>query len=159
MTVVLDSYAIPEQGEFELYVRRKINLRVTSEAAQRTVQRWLLHQVSYMMGAETPQLVIGDSDVFWRVTVILTASPIGRVGSVGAADVQVETGEIVEAAATKDRLLQAARELSAKQPAYQPRGDMPAGYEAVALPPVREAEPPDGDPRSILSAAARSIEL
>lgn len=54
MTVVLDSYVVPEQGEFEVYVRRTVNLRVTVEAARRTVQRWLLHQVSYMMGAEAP---------------------------------------------------------------------------------------------------------
>lgn len=146
MTVLLDSYAVPEQGEFEVYVRRKVNLQVTAEAARRTVQRWLLHQVSYMMGAEAPQLVIGEPDVFWRVPVILTASPLGRVGIVGVVDVQVETGEIEEAAACKQQILQAARELAAKLPPYQPRSEMPAGYESITLPPVREAGPPDGNP-------------
>jgi hypothetical protein len=72
-------------------------VRVTAEAVRRAVQRWLLHQVSYVMGVEAPQLVIGEPNVFWRVPVILTASPMGRVGVVGAVDVQVETGEIERA--------------------------------------------------------------
>jgi hypothetical protein len=159
MTVVLDSYAVPEQGEFEVYVRRKVNLRVTADAARRTVQGWLLHQVSYMMGAEAPHLVISDSDVFWRVPVILTASPIGRVGIVGTVDVDVETGAVAQAARCKKHLLQAARELAAKLPAYQPRSEMPAGYDPATLPPTERTVPPAGNPLDLLPATTHSVAL
>jgi hypothetical protein len=141
MAILLDAYAVPEQGEFEIYVRRTVNLQVTAEQAQRTVQAWLLHHVSYVMGAETPQLVLREPDVFWRVPVVLTASPLGRVGIVGAVEVQVETGEIDGAAACKQQLLQAARALSANLPPYQPRSEMPADYDPATLPPIEPRRP------------------
>jgi hypothetical protein len=159
MTVILDPYKIPEKGEFEVVVRRKVNLQVTAEAAQRTVQRWLLHQVSYMMGAETPQLVISSSDVFWRVPVILTASPIGPVGVVGEVDVFVENGQIDREEERRRDILQRGQELAAGLPPYQPRSTMPAGYEAVVPSLTRQPGRPADDPRKLLLTTMRSVEL
>jgi hypothetical protein len=159
MTMILDSYEIPEIGEFELVVRRKVNLQVTAAAAPRMVQRWLLHQVSYMMGAEAPQLVIGSTDVFWRVPVILTASPIGRVGVAGEVDVFVENGQIDREEERRREILQRAKELAAGLPPYQPRSTMPAGYEAVTPPLTRQSGQPAGDPRRLLPATVRSVAL
>ncbi|RIK33470.1 MAG: hypothetical protein DCC55_34880 [Chloroflexi bacterium] len=43
---------------------------------------------------------------------------------------------------------------SAALPPYQPRSEMPAGYEAVTLPPVREAGQPGGNPLELLPHGA-----
>lgn len=159
MTVILDPYVIPEQGEFELSVQRKINLQVTAAAAQRLVQRWLLHEVSYTMGAEAPQLVVGGESVFWRVPVILTASPAGRVGVAGEVDVHVESGEIDRAEDCKGEILRRAGALAGGLPPYQPRSAMPDDYEAVMFPPARQPGRPEGDPNNLLPATARSVAL
>lgn len=136
MTVVLDSYTIPEKGEFEVYVKRTVNLQVTALEARRKVQHWLLDQVSYMMGAESSQLVLQEKITIWQVPVILTASQVGRVGIVGQVGVDVQSGEIVDAWACKEQLLQHAQALVATLPAYQPRATMPEGYNPDRLPPL-----------------------
>ncbi len=159
MIVVLDSYVIPEKGEFEVHVRRKINLQITAEAAQHKVHSWLLHQVSYMMGAEVPELIIRNENAVWRVPVILTASPVGRVGIVAQIDVNVETGEIDSAAEGKEQILRSAQELIAKLPPYQPRTEMPANYAPITIPPTHKPGRPAGNPLDLLPPNPRSVAL
>ena len=136
MTIILDSYAIPEKGEFEVYVKRAVNLQVSAEEARRKVNHWLLDQVSHMMGAEAPQLVLQENCTIWQVPAILTANQLGRIGVIGFVAVHVETGELLYATATRTQLLQAAETLVAAFPAYQPRTEMPPGYDPTNLPPI-----------------------
>ncbi len=140
MTIVLDAYTVPEKGEFEVYVKRTVNLQVTAEEARRKVQQWLLDQVSYMMGAESPHLVLQEIMTIWHVPVIFTASQLGRVGIVGQVGVDVQTGEIVCQSTCRDQLLQEAQTLAATLPAYQPRTTMPEGYDPEKLPPLAHVE-------------------
>lgn len=159
MTVVLDSYTIPEKGEFEIYVKRQVNLQVTAAEARQTVHSWLLHQVSYMMGAESPELVVNSEAIIWRVPVSLTASHVGRIGIVGHVDVDIETGEINHPAACKANVLHCAQALAAKLAPYYPRTEMPTDYTPVTPPVNRKAGRPDGNPLHLLPSTTRSIAL
>ncbi len=120
MAILLEQYKTPAKGLFEIDIQRSLVIQVTAEEAQRKVSFWLLDQVSYMMHAELPTLVIGEQ-VVWRVPSVLTASHVGRVGEVGTVDVDVQTGAMNNLPACKDAIMQRARELVKTLPPYQPR--------------------------------------
>lgn len=113
---------------------------MTAEEARRKVQHWLLDQVSYTMGAESPQLVLQETITIWQVPVVFTTSQIGRVGLVGQVEVDVQTGEIVCQSACREQLLQQAQTLAAPLPPYLPRTTMPEGYDQDTLPPLTHVE-------------------
>ena len=66
MDILLERYTLPKKGVFEIDLHQAIDIRVTAEEAQHQVNRWLLENVSYMMYADPPTLVIGERAV-WRV--------------------------------------------------------------------------------------------
>jgi len=155
--ILVEQYTIPEKGEFEVYVKCKVNLRISAEEARRKVNYWLLDQVSTMVGAETPELVLKGAQTVWRVPAILTATHIGRVGVVGYLEVDVETGEIGNPAAAKEQLLRMAEVLAARLPAYRPRIDMPIGYKPPTQPHTHTPSRPQGNPLDLLPADTRSL--
>jgi hypothetical protein len=132
MTIILDQYAIPEKGVFE--IRQTVNIQVSAQEAQRKVDTWLLLEVSMMMGAETPTLVIGERTV-WRVPARFSAPHVGRVGTVGLVDVDVQTGELYNPAACKAAILKCSKKLAAKLPPFQVR-EVPSEYLAKNVPPA-----------------------
>jgi hypothetical protein len=104
----------------ELDIHRTFEIKVTAEQAQRQVNRWLFTEVSCMMGARTPTLVVGEQ-VVWRVPAVLTASHVGEVGVVGEIDVDVQNGEMDNTPARMAKLQACAIELGKKIPPYTPR--------------------------------------
>lgn len=68
--------------------------RLTAAAAQRRVNRFLLDQVSYLMGTERPTLA-KTARIVWRVPVVLANPSDGPLGQVGTVDVDAETGELL----------------------------------------------------------------
>src|SRR4051812_44491482 len=103
MTILLERYAIPERGLFEIDLKQSIDIRITAEEARRKVNRWLLDYVSYMMHAEAPTLVLGEQ-VVWRVPAVLTASHVGNVGIAGYVEVDVRNGEMNNLTERKDQI-------------------------------------------------------
>lgn len=136
MTILLDHYTLPERGLVKLTINQDFEINVTAEEARRQVDRWLFDEVSYMMTAETPVLVLGEG-VVWRVPAILTASQVGRVGSVGTVDVDVQTGQMDDKPENIAALQQAGIDLGNRLPPYQPREALPDGYWANDLQPTR----------------------
>lgn len=115
MQVLFEDVDIRDRGAHE--IRQTIDIRVTPEEARRKVNRWLLDSVSYMMHAESPILVINGRSV-WRVPASLTATHIGNVGVVGAVDVDVRTGELVDADACRAEMTASALRLAQTLPPY-----------------------------------------
>jgi len=150
MTIILEQHAIPKTGTFE--IRQTITIRISAEDARRKVNRWVLDEVSCVMGAEEPTLVV-DEQTFWHVPVILTASHIGHVGIAGIVAVDVETGEIDDSPECKAAILEGARELATKMPPYTPHSpeDVSAQYIAKDIKPTRTQ--PQGNPVEIIEAA------
>ena len=86
---------------------------VTAATAQRKVNRFVLDEISYLMGGEQPTLVETDRLV-WRVPVVLTYPTHGTVGQVGFIDVDAENGELLLAPETVEEITHNARALAAR---------------------------------------------
>jgi len=116
MTIVLEGYNLPQRGTFT--IQQTINIQVSADEARFQVKDWLLDEVSYMMGVEYPTLVV-NSHPYWRVPVIYTAPPQGKVGNVGHVDVDATTGKM-DTCPEKARTMHAeAKKLSATLPPFK----------------------------------------
>ena len=135
MTILLEQSTLPERGRVEINLQRVFEIQVTAAEAQHQVDGWLFDHVSYMMGAKSPTLVIGQQ-VVWRVPVILTASHVGVVGEVGMVDVDVQTGQFDHTPACIERLQKAGIELDKRLPPYQPGRILPDEYWAKDIQPT-----------------------
>ncbi len=91
MTVNVES--LPAQGRLELEIKVTADVNVSAFSARQKVNSFVLSDISYMMHAGEPQLVIGDR-ICWRVPVILSSTSRGDMGEVGAISVDVETGQM-----------------------------------------------------------------
>ena len=149
LTLLLDEYTLPTSGVVDLQLSCSFEIKVTAEQARRQVKGWLLDQVSYMMTAKLPTLVIGAS-VVWRVPVILTATHVGHVGVVGEVDVDVETGALHDLSARKAAILAQASKLATTIPLYQPPATTPQAWLTKGPKPTRPAGQPVGNPLDLL---------
>jgi len=138
MTIILEPYTIPEKGTVELNLNRSFEIKVTAEQARRQVNRWLLNEVSYLLGAEAPTLVVGEDEVVWRVPAAISFPHTGRVGVVGSVDVDVTSGSMNNTPDCKAEIERQAKELAARQPPYRSKGQVPAPYLAKDVPPAPE---------------------
>lgn len=154
VAVLLDSCVLPEKGAVDFNISCSFALNISAEEACREVNHWLFTQVSCMLGAGTPTLVIGER-VVWRVPVILTASHIGHVGAVGAVDVDVQTAEMNNTPARQEEILKSAQALATKMTPYQPRKTTPPEYIARDIQPTNTR--PQGNPLDIINATRNSI--
>ena len=132
MTILLEHGPLPERGTVHLAIQRDFTIHVTAEEARRQVDRWLFDQVSYMMTAEAPTLVLSEC-VVWRVPAVLTAPHVGRVGAVGAVDVDVQTGQMNVTPERIAAFQQAGIELGKRLPPYQGGRQLPSAYWAKEL--------------------------
>ena len=132
MTIILEHDLLPERGTVHLAIQRDFTIHVTAEEARRQVDRWLFDQVSYMMTAEAPTLVLSEC-IVWRVPAVLTAPHVGRVGAVGAVDVDVQTGQMNVTPERIAAFQQAGIELGKRLPPYQGGRQLPSAYWAKEL--------------------------
>ena len=135
MTILLDPYVIPKKGKVELKVDRSFEIKITAEEAQRQVNRWLLNEVSYLIGADPPTLVVSEQ-IVWRVPAWIGFPHMGRVGVVGMVDVDVTTGVMNNSPECKAEIERRAEELAARQPPYQPKGEVPEEFLPKHIPPA-----------------------
>lgn len=107
------------QRRLDLQENQTVNLqivppqvRIPAVKARHIVNRFLLDNISYLMGATRPTLVQSDR-LMWRVPVVLTYPNQGEIGEVGYVDVDAEQGHIVDVPQTIEELRNRARTLSA----------------------------------------------
>jgi hypothetical protein len=124
MTIILERYSIPETGAFE--IRQRVTLTISGEQARKLVNHFLLMDVSTMLAAETPDLVIGERTV-WRVPVWIGFLHQGRC-KVGALDVDAQTGAILDQEQSVAAIQARATEIAATLPAYSPNPKIAAEY-------------------------------
>jgi hypothetical protein len=86
-------------------------VKISAAVARRVVNRFLLDEVSYLMGAEQPSLA-ETGRLVWRVPVSLTSPERGILGQVGAIDVDAETGELLLSERTITEITNHARNLA-----------------------------------------------
>ena len=133
MAITFDPFVLPERGQVNVQLYRQFEIRVTAEEAQRQVNRWLLHEVSYLLRAQPPTLVIG-AQVVWRVPVSLGSPDFGQVAVIDVVDVEVETGVIEDPDGRRASILRQAEELTSRLPPYQPKPVTPTEFLAKDVP-------------------------
>jgi hypothetical protein len=91
MTSIVES--LPQTGRLEVDIRVKADVNISAYAARQKVNGFVLSDISYMMHAGDPTLVLAER-ICWRVPVILSLTSQGDVGEVGTIDVDVESGQM-----------------------------------------------------------------
>ncbi len=120
ITAIYEHGVLRPLQDVYLRERQTVNLHVLSPRvlisaadARRKVSRFVLDEISYLMGGEQPTLVKTDR-LYWRVPVVLTHPTTGTVGTVGSIDVDAETGALVITPALTEELIHNARTLAAR---------------------------------------------
>ena len=85
--------SIPSTGRLEVDIKVTADINISAYAARQKVNGFVLSEISYMMHAGEPTLVIGDR-ICWRVPIILSQTSKGDIGETGSIDVDVETGQL-----------------------------------------------------------------
>jgi hypothetical protein len=85
--------SLPKTGRLEVDIKVTADVNISAYAARQKVNDFVLSDVSYMMHAGEPTLVLAER-ICWRVPVILSLTSRGDVGEVGVIDVDVETGQM-----------------------------------------------------------------
>ena len=85
---------LPHSGRLEVDVRVTADINVSAFSARQKVNSFVLDEISYMMHAEHPTLVVAER-MSWRVPVVLSLTSRGDIGQVGHIDVDIETGQLL----------------------------------------------------------------
>ena len=92
MTAAVES--LPKTGRLEVDIKVTADVNFSAVAARQKVNSFVLSEISFMMHAGTPMLIVAER-ISWRVPVILSLTTQGDVGEVGTIDVDVETGQML----------------------------------------------------------------
>ena len=135
MTIIIEPYTIPEKGKVDLDVKRSFEIKISAEEARREVRWWLRDEVSMLIDAEPPTLVVGEQ-VVWRVPAVFSAPGSGRVGVVGLVEIDVTTGEMNVTPELKAAIEHQAEALAERLPPYQSKGPVPEKHRPKHIPPA-----------------------
>lgn len=94
MGVMLETIAPPDVGFLELNIQQKVEIKTSRDIARRRVSIFVGEQIANLLYGESPTLVLRGERAFWRVPVALATASLGRIGQVGALEVDVATGEL-----------------------------------------------------------------
>lgn len=114
---------------------RSFEIKVTAEEARRQVNRWLHHEVSMLLRALPPTLVVGER-VVWRVPASLGLPHLGQAGTVGVVEVDVTAGAMNNTPECQAEIEHCAEALATRLPPYQPKSEVPAEYIPKNIPPA-----------------------
>jgi len=107
---------LPHTGKLQIDIHMSAEMNFSATAARRRVSRFVADEISYLMRGGEPDLVVADR-IYWRAPVLLTPPGHGSVGSVGAIDLDVETGQLHVTPGLIAEIQQHAADLTARQPA------------------------------------------
>ena len=113
MSVILKQIPRSEQG-VQVDIRITADLNVSAYVAQRHVTTYLVDTVSDHLSGEQPDLIVEGERFLWRVPVALYLTSSGRVGEVGAIDVDARTGLLQTSPSLIAEIEHRAHELAAR---------------------------------------------
>ena len=113
MSVTLKQLPRPDDG-VHVDIRITADLNVSAYVAQRQVTAYLVDNVSDHLSGEAPELIVDGERFLWRVPVVLYLTASGRVGDVGAIDVDARTGQLHTTPAMIAEIERRAHELAAR---------------------------------------------
>ncbi len=84
---------LPQAGHLQVTIQASADLNYSAKAARRIVGRFVADEIGYLLRSNEPTLVVSDR-LYWRVPIVLALPDRGIVGTAGALDVDVETGQL-----------------------------------------------------------------
>lgn len=91
-------------------------VNITSFTARQKVSGYVGSQISHMLAADEPALVLSEQRLVWRVPILLTSPVRGVLGAVGTLDVDARTGQLLLPPDFKSRVAANAETLFASVP-------------------------------------------
>jgi hypothetical protein len=86
---------VSEDG-LQLNLRLSLQLGITAKQAKRKLSRFLLDEVSLLIGPEEPLLVLVEpSKIIWRFPLQFSMAKRGCLGQVGMVDIDAQNGELL----------------------------------------------------------------
>ena len=83
-----------EDEELTVDIRVSQKIAVSPNHARRTANGFLAGHVAMMVGGGQPTLVVDQTPV-WRVPAVLKLPAVGDVSTVGAVDIDAQTGDLI----------------------------------------------------------------
>lgn len=122
MNDYLENVATPEVGPFDLSMPTTSEIRISAVRARQLVGIYMGNYVGLLLHGQTPdEIIVRDGHAYWGVPVILSRGRAGRIGIVGAVDVDALTGTLLIDDLLVDEIKENARNLTASH-ALQPVG-------------------------------------
>ncbi|MCP4362902.1 MAG: hypothetical protein GY796_33270 [Chloroflexi bacterium] len=91
MSVIIETITPPESGPFNLELKLATDIAVTAVEARRKVSVYTGSYIADLLAGGRLSLVWRGNIAYWRVPVILSSRSLGRIGTVGMIDVDVQT--------------------------------------------------------------------
>jgi hypothetical protein len=91
MAAIVES--LPRAGRLEVDIKVSADLNISAYAARQKVNAFVLSDISYLMHAGEPVLVVADK-IRWHIPIVLTLTSRGDIGEVGGLDVDAQTGQL-----------------------------------------------------------------
>jgi hypothetical protein len=82
-------------AQIDVTVHVSSTLNVTAYTARQKVSGLALSKIGTGIGADEPELIMSRERIIWRVPLFLALPSLGRLGNVGAIDVDAQTGEVL----------------------------------------------------------------
>ncbi|MBI3959966.1 MAG: hypothetical protein HY328_14230 [Chloroflexi bacterium] len=122
MRVIFEDVVVPDVGSLDLSVPATPEIRISAVRARQLVGIYMGNYVGLFLHGQTlDELVVREDRVYWRVPVILSRGRQGRIGIVGAVDVDADTGELMLDDLLIAEIKENARNLTTRQ-ALEPVG-------------------------------------
>ena len=105
-----------QAAQLDIHVHVSATLNVTPFVARQKVGGLVLSKVGTGVGADEPALIVTGERIVWRVPLFLALPSLGRLGEIGAIDVDAQTGEVLADQAALEQIVENAKQ-SAPDPA------------------------------------------
>ncbi len=102
---------LPTESTLDINIRVTQPLNITSFSAQQRVTQYVMQELSTQLGADTPELTVGER-VYWSVPVVFTLPGKGVLGRVGTLRIDAGTGELLTNPQTEQEIMRRAEQLA-----------------------------------------------
>ena len=107
--IVIHRQSVDSRNGTSLDLRLQTTLRISADEARRRVNRLIIPELGTGLGAAEPELSLEDTDIWWRVPVMLSLPMLGTLGIVGTIKVDPQSGEIAFTLEEQENLINHAR--------------------------------------------------
>jgi hypothetical protein len=140
MTIILANQTVPEKGHLEFTV--SVDIAITAQEAHYKVRWWLRENISMLVDADPPTLVIG-TQTMWRVPAYIAFPSAGKFSDIGFVQVDATTGELLNLEDAKQAILDyLEKEVKPKMPQTFTPLNVPDEFIPKHLPSAPKLTPP-----------------